>query len=346
MSWIQNTFERMGYTLLFMQEPATEMMSSGITPARCSSPMSYQLFQMTLQNEKEKIFELAAKDIADAQQKKVLIVFDRGFFDNRAYMTQEEFSEVLASLGISEDEKLHSYGAVFHLETAAKSAADYYGNANNAVRAETPEQAIALDDRLIRAWERHPYYRIIENLNGFEDKMRHLVAEIAAILGEPVPYEIRRRFLIDRPDISMLEKMPGCHRVEIEQVYLRSNPDEEIRLRRRRSESGEVYYLTRTRVSGGRRRLEAEGRLSEREYQQFLANADPDRNPIRKVRYCLTWEKQYYEIDLYPFWADRALLEVSLRYEKENVKIPEILRVQREVTGDADYEISSLARKK
>ena len=208
MSWIQNTFERMGYTLLFMQEPATEMMSSGITPARCSSPMSYQLFQMTLQNEKEKIFELAAKDIADAQQKKVLIVFDRGFFDNRAYMTQEEFSEVLASLGISEDEKLHSYGAVFHLETAAKSAADYYGNANNAVRAETPEQAIALDDRLIRAWERHPYYRIIENLNGFEDKMRHLVAEISAFLGEPAPYEARRRFLVDYPDKAMLEALP------------------------------------------------------------------------------------------------------------------------------------------
>lgn len=350
MSWIQNSFERMGYTLLFMQEPATELKTAGITPARCTSPMAYQLFQMKLQLEKEQVFDRAARDIEQKMltfsEPKILIVCDRGFFDNRAYMTQEEFDEALRLLDVDEDEKLHSYDAVFHLETTAKNAAVYYGSQTNAIRDESPEEAAALDDRVIAAWEEHPCFRIIENLNGFEDKMRHLVAEIAAILGEPVPYEIRRRFLIDRPDISMLEKMPGCHRVEIEQVYLRSNPDEEIRLRRRRSESGEVYYLTRTRVSGGRRRLEAEGRLSEREYQQFLANADPDRNPIRKVRYCLTWEKQYYEIDLYPFWADRALLEVSLRYEKENVKIPEILRVQREVTGDADYEISSLARKK
>ena len=374
MSWIQNSFEKMGYTLLFMQEPATELKTAGITPARCTSSMAYQLFQMKLQLEKEQIFDRAARDIEQKMLEdaargkevkktdpgrlrtgtstqrysgpKILIICDRGFFDNRAYMTREEFDEALRLLGVTADEKLRSYDAVFHLETTAKNAAVYYGSQTNAIRDESPEEAAALDDRVIAAWEKHPCFRIIENLNGFEDKMRHLVAEIAAVLGEPVPYEIRRRYLIDNPDIPMLEKLPGCHRVEIEQVYLRSNPDEEIRIRRRRSENGEVYYLTRTRVSGGRRRLEAEGRLSEREYQQFLANADPDRHTIRKVRYCLNWEAQYYEIDLYPFWTDRALLEVSLRYEKESVKIPSFLRVRQEVTGDADYGISSLARRK
>lgn len=49
LSWIQNTFEKMGYTLIFMQEPATELKTAGITPARCSSSMAYQLFQMKLQ---------------------------------------------------------------------------------------------------------------------------------------------------------------------------------------------------------------------------------------------------------------------------------------------------------
>lgn len=362
MTWIQKSFEKMGYTVLFMSEPATEMKTAGITPARCTSSMAYQLFQMKLQLEKEKVFDAAARDIlkkmemelvspASPEEKaengsrpKVLIVCDRGFFDNRAYMTQAEFDEALRQLGVDADEKLRSYDAVFHLETTAKNAAVYYGSQTNAIRDESPEEAIALDDRVITAWERHPYFRIIENLNGFEDKMRHLVAEIAAALGEPVPFEIRRRFLIDYPDTAALEALPGCHREDLEQVYLRSEEDEEIRIRRSTGEDGEVFYLTRRRLHDGQRRLEAEGRLSEREYMQFMTNADPERRPIRKVRYRLIWNSQHYEIDLYPFWTDQAVLEVSLRSEDERVRIPSFLRVQKEVTGNAYYEVSSLAR--
>ena len=176
MSWIQNTFEKMGYTIIFMQEPATELKSAGITPARCSSMMAYQLYQMKLQLEKEDVYMRAAQDIAEAGTaggeecaRKVLLVCDRGFFDNRAYMTAEDFGEALRILGVSEEEKFRSYDAVFHLETTAKNAKVFYGTATNAIRDETPEQAAALDDRVIAAWEKHPYYRFIENLRGFED---------------------------------------------------------------------------------------------------------------------------------------------------------------------------------
>ena len=331
LSWIQNTFEKMGYTLIFMQEPATELKTAGITPARCSSSMAYQLFQMKLQLEKEEVYTQAAIDIAraglengragkgksslqaDQAEKKILIVCDRGFFDNRAYMTEKEFDKALRILGVSEKKKLLSYDAVFHLETTAKNAVVYYGTATNAIRDESPEQAAALDDRVIKAWRDHPYYRIIENLNGFEDKMRHLVSEIAAFLGEPAPYEVRRRFLIDYPDTAVLESLSNCHREEIEQVYLHAPEDVEIRIRKRSCGQDCVFYITRKRTVNGRRQLEAEGRLSEREYLQFLENADPSQKPIRKTRYRLNWENQYYEIDLYPFWKDRAGLPSLLR---------------------------------
>ena len=288
LSWIQNTFEKMGYTLIFMQEPATELKTAGITPARCSSSMAYQLFQMKLQLEKEEVYTQAAIDIAraglengragkgksslqaDQAEKKILIVCDRGFFDNRAYMTEKEFDKALRILGVSEKKKLLSYDAVFHLETTAKNAVVYYGTATNAIRDESPEQAAALDDRVIKAWRDHPYYRIIENLNGFEDKMRHLVSEIAAFLGEPAPYEVRRRFLIDYPDTAVLESLSNCHREEIEQVYLHAPEDVEIRIRKRSCGQDCVFYITRKRTVNGRRQLEAEGRLSEREDVQFL----------------------------------------------------------------------------
>ncbi len=360
MSWIQNTFKRMGYTLIFMQEPATELKSSGITPARCSSMMAYQLFQMKLQLEKEEVYTRAAGDIArgcteeTGEQssaasigrqagRKVLIVCDRGFFDNRAYMTEEEFEEALRILGVSEEEKLLSYDAVFHLETTAKNASVYYGTATNAIRDETPEQAAALDDRIIAAWEKHPYFRIIENLNGFEDKMRHLVAEIAAFLGEPAPYEARRRFLVEYPDTALLDALPDCYQEEIEQIFLHAPENEEIRIRRRACAGDCVFYITRKRIINGRRRLEAEGRLTEREYMQFAGNADSDKIPVHKTRYSLNWKNHFYEIDLYPFWKDQAILEVPLRDEEEEVMLPDFLRVIREVTGERRYEIAVLA---
>ena len=157
MSWIQNTFEKNGYTMLFMQEPATELKTAGITPMRCSSMMSYQLFQMKLQLEKQRVFERAARDIANKDPgSRVLIIFDRGFFDNRAYMTEAEFEQALALLDVDREEMLLSYDAVFHLETTAKFAAAYYGTATNAIRDESPEEAAALDDRVINAWKEHP----------------------------------------------------------------------------------------------------------------------------------------------------------------------------------------------
>jgi hypothetical protein len=38
------------------------------------------------------------------------------------------------------------------------------------------------------------------------------------------------------------------------------------------------------------------------------------------------------------------VVEVYLRYENEQIKIPDFLHVQKEVTGDKNYEVSWLAR--
>lgn len=46
------------------------------------------------------------------------------------------------------------------------------------------------------------------------------------------------------------------------------------------------------------------------------------RRQIRKDRYCLTYENQYFEIDVYPFWNDKAILEIELSDEKSRHQIP------------------------
>ena len=342
MSWIQSNFTKMGYTVLFIPETATELITGGVAPWTCGSNADYQKCQMKLQLEKEKIFHLGASTMP---VDKVLIVCDRGALDNKAYMSPLEFSAVISSLDCNEIELRDNYDAVFHMVTAAKGAEQFYTTANNTARTETVEQAAALDDKLIAAWTGHPHLRIIDNAAGFEEKLKKLVAEIAAFLGEPEPFEIERKFLIAYPDLEKLEKLPNCQRVEIIQTYLTAPEGEESRVRQRGADGNYIYIQTTKKKISGIKRVEVERRLTKDEYLRLLMDADPQCRPIRKTRYCLTYDNQYFEIDVYPFWKDQAILEIELQNETDEIRFPKEITVIREVTEDESFKNASLARR-
>lgn len=341
MSWIQNAFTQRGYTVLFVPETATELITGGVAPWTCGSNVEYQKCQMKLQLEKEMVFEQAARSM---MTDKVLIVCDRGSLDNKAYMDELEFSEVVQSIHSNEVELRDSYDAVFHLVTAAKGAVEFYTTANNSARTETLEEAAALDDKLISAWTGHPHFRVIDNTMSFEDKMKKLIGEITAFLGEPEPYEIERKYLIAYPDVKWLENHPACRRIEIIQTYLNSAAGEEVRVRQRGIDGNYIYYQTIKRKVSDMKRVEIERRLSQQEYLKLLMEADTTRRQIRKTRYCLTHENQYFEIDVYPFWTDQAIVEIELSDENASISFPEQIKVIKEVTDDNAYKNASLAR--
>ena len=341
LSWIQDAFSQMGYAVLFVPETATELITAGIAPWTCGSVEAYQLCQTRLQIEKEKVFVQAAQTMcAD----KVLIVCDRGTIDSKAYMTESEFARTLEALGTNEIELRDHYDAVFHLVTAAKGAEDYYTTANNSARTETAQEAAVLDDKLIAAWTGHPHLRVIDNSSSFEMKMKRLLAEISSFLGEPEPFEIERKFLIEYPDIAWLQSLPNCRRIEIIQTYLNAPKGDEVRVRQRGSDGHYVYFQTTKRRVSDVKRVEIERRLSQSEYLRLLMDADTTRRQIRKDRYCLTYANQYFEIDVYPFWTDKAIAEIELCSEEEEIHFPEQIKVIKEVTDDDAYKNASLAR--
>lgn len=340
LSWIEKAFTQKGYKVLFVPETATELITGGVAPWTCGSNLDYQKCQMKLQLEKENIFVQAAKTMnAD----KVLIVCDRGAIDNKAYMTEEEFKKVLKSVGTNEIELRDNYDAVFHLVTAAKGAVEFYTNANNSARTETPQEAAELDDKLISAWTGHPHLRVIPNDTDFEGKMRKLVAEISAFIGEPEPFEIERKFLIEYPDLDELENDPNCQRVEIIQTYLKSDDGSEFRVRQRGLDGNYIYMQTMKRFVDSLKRVEVEYRLTKDEYLRMLMEADTSKRQIRKTRYCMAYDDQYFEIDVYPFWNDKAILEIELESEEQEVRLPDKFKVIREVTDDITYKNISLA---
>ena len=343
MSWIQNAFTERGYMVLFVPETATELITGGVAPWTCGSNLDYQCCQMRLQIEKENVFMSAAKTMPD---EKILIVCDRGMMDNRAYMTEIDYEIVLERMQKNEIEIRDSYDAVFHLMTAANGSPEIYlkYKDSNPARTETVEQAVELDNKLISAWTGHPHLRVIDNSTGFEGKMKRLISEISGFLGEPEPYEIERKFLIKYPDLELLESRSDCQKVEIIQTYLKAGENEEVRVRQRGANGSFIYFKTVKKKLTDTTRVEIEERLSQAEYLKLLMDADTTMHQIRKTRYCLTYEGQYFEIDIYPFWQDQAIVEIELLTEQEEIKMPKFLRVIKEVTKDDAYKNASLAK--
>ncbi len=342
MSWIQHHFSRMGYTVLFIPETATELITGGVAPWTCGTNLDYQKCQVRLQLVKEELFEQAARTmIAD----KILIVCDRGFMDNKAYMNDEEFAEAVASVGGNVVDLRDSYDAVFHLVTAAKGAVEFYTTENNAARYESVEEACAMDDKLIAAWTGHPHLRVIDNSTSFDEKLKKLMNEIISFLGIDNPIETEKKFLIAYPDLEWLDRNPYCHKIDIVQTYLNSPPGEERRIRQRGEDGHYMCYVT-TKIpmdETGLKRIETEHRISENEYNRLLKTADESKAPVHKTRYCLTFEQQYFEIDVYPFWNDRAILEIELSQDDQKIIFPPELHIYREITGEKEYKSTALA---
>lgn len=341
MSWVQNALTELGYTVLFVPETASELIKGGVAPWTCGTNRDYQACQIRLQLTKEQIFEEAARTMG---KDKILIVCDRGLLDNRAYMTGEDFDAVLSSMGANEIELRDNYDAVFHLVTAANGAEEFYTLSNNTARTETIEEARELDKRLISAWTGHPHLRVIDNTQDFESKMKALIKEVLSFLGEPEPYEIERKYLIEYPSLEWLEKNPSCQKVEIIQTYLISPEGDEVRLRQRGLDGNYIYFQTVKKKISDLKRIEIEKRLSQREYLKLLMDADTTKHQIRKTRYCLTYKNQYFEIDIYPFWQDKAIMEIELSDENAKIVFPEEIKIIKEVTTDDSYKNSSLAK--
>lgn len=341
LSWINEEFTKKGYKVLFVPETATELITGGVAPWTCETDIDFQTAILKLQLAKEEIFEEVAQHLYYAQ--KVLIVCDRGTLDGKAYIEKHNFDKILNNLHLTETQLKDSYDAVFHLVTAAKGASEFYTLANNSARTETIEEAIANDDKIISAWTGHSHFRVIDNSTDFKKKMQRFVTEISNFLGEPTPYEIERKFLIEYPDIAKLEADKNCGKVEIIQTYLKSNDDKEIRVRQRGNNGSYSYTKTIKQTINGLKRLETEKRLTQAEYINLLMDADTTKHQIRKTRYCLVYNNQYFEIDIYPFWNDVAIMEIELNNESQTIEFPPQIKIIKEVTDDIEYKNSNLA---
>jgi len=156
--------------------------------------------------------------------------------------------------------------------------------------------------------------------------------------------EIERKFrLRSAPSASVLAAHGGVP-LRIEQTYLAADGGNR-RVRRTELGGGRVeHHLTAKRRIGAFTFDEDERRIDDAEYRRLLAEADPARRPIRKVRHVVAHGDRKLEIDVFEEPPGLVVLEIELGSADEEVSLPAWLGEWREVTGDPAYFNASLAR--
>ena len=153
-------------------------------------------------------------------------------------------------------------------------------------------------------------------------------------------FEIERKFLIAMPDSAFLRR---CESSEITQTYLLGAENTTERVRRRvRGEKCEYTHTVKRKLNS-MRRVEDEHAIGAEEYEELLKHADPARRTIEKTRYCFEHGGLLWELDVFPFWTDRAFLEIELTDEGDGFTLPPELRLIREVTDDPRYTNAALS---
>lgn len=347
-SVLEQELTEKGFQVVIVNEAATEVILSGINPVNFGD-VDFQKVLIELQLNKTKIYTEAAKKFAENNEKRVIIIFDRGIADGKAFVKDEEYVSILKELNTNEMQVLDMYDGIFHLVTAADGAKEYYTCENNKARTETPEQAIEKDRGCLKAWTGHPHLRVIDNKNKtFEQKVDKLLEEVYTLLGVPVPIEIERKYLIEMPDMEVIKNKFDITTIDIIQTYLVRTDDKVERRIRQRGLNGKFtyYYTEKEMLDDGLSRIERERKITEQEYLKLIMEADTELHQIRKQRTCFVYENQYFELDVYPFWKDKAIVEVEFTDKNKEVNLPKDLKLIKEVTNDIEYKNSSLAEMK
>lgn len=158
------------------------------------------------------------------------------------------------------------------------------------------------------------------------------------------PPEIEHKYLIRYPDVDWLCRQDGARVREMLQTYLTAAPGETRRTRAVKEGEKITFFYTRKVRQSTLSATEEERQISATEYETLLAERDTTRNNIHKTRYSFPYGGHMMEVDIYPFWQDRAILEVEVRGEEETVLLPRGLRVIREVSADKRYKNVNLAK--
>lgn len=332
---VKKYFEKLGYKVIVIPSVGTALIKCGIYPWDAVNEDEFEKMNL---GAKIKLEEIADEAVSNINARKILILCERGTIDVKAYTSNRNFQQICKEYNTSEEELKNSYDAVFHLKTVAKGYREQY-KYDPVCRREDPDTAIYMDDKTIEAWSGHNNFRIIEAYPYFEDKMKKLINEISYLLHEENKTYVEKKYLISMPDVEQLLKNKHCRKVHVKQHYIiDETKQEKEKIVLRRENDKNFYYKVNKKNN-----VKYSKAISADEYINKLEDENNRFYHIYKDRYYYIFDSRCIKIDIFPFWNNKAILEVDILNNRENIKLPKFINVIEEVTENENYKNYFLA---
>lgn len=178
---IKNHLEEQNIKYITIPETATELILNKMLP---NSNYTYEFQTMVLKRQyaKEKEAINYAQKMYE-QEEKVVILCDRGIFDNIAYLhSEEEFQKMLKEQQLEEENLLSSYNLVLNLFSLATCNPSYY-SFNNEARLENVEEAKEADKKTANAWANHPNIKLLSSSISLQEEQEQIIQMIDSHLS-------------------------------------------------------------------------------------------------------------------------------------------------------------------
>lgn len=164
------------------------------------------------------------------------------------------------------------------------------------------------------------------------------------------PLEIEYKYLIRFPDIEILKQQPDYKCEEMRQLYLElpegmSEHGTYCRIRQVSDGNGIKYIRTFKESLTDMTRIEIEDEISKEEFEFLSSYIRQGYSPIEKHRHSFSMFGFVYEVDIFPFWNDRAYLEIEVDSENTKPPVPDFIQIVKDVTADKRYRNTALAQR-
>ncbi|KAL8563428.1 hypothetical protein ACOMHN_051372 [Nucella lapillus] len=361
-------FENLGWKVFRAPESAHIYMGGGVRFTELSPNQVFQFQENVIKTMTQ--VENTFHHLAEQRQQNVLLICDRGIMDGASYLPKDAWDSMKEKNGWNEVELRDGrYNQIIHMVSAAHGAEAFYTLQDHQTRHEGLESARAQDDITANSWVGHPYFDVVDNSTGFEGKISRMISIVCSRIGMELGDRLslnsnKRKYLVTYipPD----SEFPHFQEFTVVHDYL-VTPSRKMqaRLRRRGQHGNWTYTHTIRRPEIEHEVVELRMPVSERDYENLLAQKDEKHHRVYKnllaqkdekhhrvykVRRCFLWHNHYFQLDTYQSpCPDRCqglmLLETFTTKDPDKVMLPTFVTVAREVTGDPSYSMFNLSLK-
>lgn len=325
------------YKVIVSDETASHLMSMGLRPFG-ENPIPLLNFQELVLREQLSKEEIIDKALKFLPEEDVIIIYDRGLIDNIAYISEEEFEQLLKRLDkkYTINEFLDRYDLILNLV----SRSDFYTTENNPERIEKVDEAITLGKKTLHAWMGHKNLKIIAPKDDINDKIKEVLNSINIVLEE-APVKSQKKYFVDLIDTD-LDYLKTISKVaHIEQSYLESDDDIEKRIRKITMNGVPTYNYTIHKTKEGKRLKISDKPISKQTYYELLDFQDKNKNTIIKDRYYFPYNDKYFTLDIMDGYG---ILEVNITNENK-IDIPPFIGVIEDVSKREEFLNKNIANK-